>query len=662
MPIICDIRSGAANNVIQVGGKLFIEGVEFTTTNLAPVAFSQGPTAWGGAAGTVNATNNYGLQAVGQLCLPRTYVRGSMGVFPALGAAGQFDSTKIACGQDVEGTSFVYSAAQGRYYGAAGDNTQSTLSSFDADFRILNPGLVTATALATNSVTTPGFVFLPSQNDRWFVMQASSCFVANTTGLGTQNAGNWGTLTEAGVWTTISNLASRYPVMPYIGSDWILITGVPHYPTVGAGSNNNSIPAYMCVRDTGTMTTLTANWLSATTPPAIVDASHYQLCFPSNAIVATPGSEIYFYQPTMSASVLNVWIGTVSNLASTPTISPSTTTATVTSPAGVDTTNDWIVTSADVPNFSRVRFTTSGTLPAPLALATDYWTIRLTSTTSRLATSYANAVAGTFIDLTTAGTGTQTLTTFATLNIDTSQVDFPGIPGSNIYRNVRAWTFSNSGTNYLCIGVYEPGTTNTVPTTAINLYLWRLDSKTASTFIQKVTLGDSGRVRSLMQLDSTGKNLAVVYDNGIAFWSWNSSTNWTFLSTQSLQTQDVGVDDEGRVWATGVGSYVPGTPTGYNYQSLYVFEPAGAAARITVEFEQSAYTYTGSSISSNVVVNAYDISGARVAISVTLTRDSTNFDFSGNPSATVTTSTSGNTLVPISVFSTGLLSLLAVPT
>lgn len=659
MPIICDIRSGAANNVIQVGGKLFIEGVEFTPTNLAPVAFSQGPTAWGGAAGTTLATDNYGLQAVGQLCLPRTYVRGNMGVFPALGPAGQFDSTKIACGQDIEGTSFIYSAAQGRYYGAAGTNAQSTLSSFDADFRILSAGLVTASALATNSVAMPGFVFLPSQNDRWFVMQASSCFVANTTGLGAGNGANWGMLTEAGVWTSIAAI-NRYPAMPYIGSDWVLITGTPHRPS-SLTDAASSIPAYICVRDTGTMTTLNANWLPAATPPAIDNSANYQLCYPSNAIVATPGSEIYFYQPTMSASVLNVWIGTVSNLASTPTISPATTTATVTSPAGVDTTNDWIVTSADVPNFSRVRFTTSGALPSPLAVATDYWTIRLTSTTSRLATSYANAVAGSYIDLTTAGTGTQTLTTFATLNIDTSQVTFPGVPGSLIYRNVRAWTFSNSGTNYLCIGVYEPGATTTVPTTAINLYLWRLDSKTASTFLQKVTLGDSGRVRSLMQLDSTGKNLAVVYDNQIAFWSWNSSTNWTFLSSQPLQTQDVGVDNEGRVWATGTGSYAPGVPTGFNYQGLYVFEPAGAAVNITVEFEQSAYTYTGASISSNVVVNAYDVSGARVAISVTLTRDSTNFDFSGNPSTTVTTSTSGNTLVPISVFSTGLLSVLAVP-
>lgn len=656
MPIICDIRSGSANNVIQVGGKLFIEGVEFTPTNLAPVAFSQGPTAWSAAGGA--PANAIGYQPVGQLCLPRTYVRGSMGVLPAAGTAGQFDSTRIACGQDIEGTSFVYSAAQGRYYGVAGNNAVGTLSSFDADFRIITPGAVSTATMVSSGNVMPGYVFLPSQNDRWFTMLSTSSFPTST--LSNSTTSGWGVLTEAGTWTAIATIPSRYASMPYIGSDWVMITGTPW--TNQTGDAFASIPAYMCARNTGTMTTLGSAWLPAATPPAIDTSGNYQLCFPSNAIVETPGSEIYFYQPTMSASVLNVWIGTVSNLGSTPTISPVTTTATVASPAGVDISNDWIVTSADVPNFSRVRFTTSSSLPAPLALATDYWTIRLTSTTSRLATSYADAVAGNYIDLTTTGAGTQTLTTFATLNIDTSQVVFPGLPLSGVRRNVRAWTFSDSGTNYLCIGVYEPGDGSSVPTAAINLYLWRLDSKTTSTFIQKVTVGDSGRVRSFMQLDATGKNLAVVYDNGISFYSWNSSTNWTFLSSQPLQTQDVGVDAEGRVWATSTGSYAPGIPSGFTEQGLYVFEPAGAAVNITVEFEQSAYTYTGSTISSNVVVNAYDVSGARVAISVTLTRDSTNFDFSGNPSATVTTSTSGNTLVPISVFSTGLLSLLAVPT
>jgi microcystin-dependent protein len=58
----------------------------------------------------------------------------------------------------------------------------------------------------------------------------------------------------------------------------------------------------------------------------------------------------------------------------------------------------------------RVRLTTTTTLPTGLAINTDYFVIRLTATTIQLASSLANAVAGTAINFTTAGTGTHTIT------------------------------------------------------------------------------------------------------------------------------------------------------------------------------------------------------------------------------------------------------------
>lgn len=59
---------------------------------------------------------------------------------------------------------------------------------------------------------------------------------------------------------------------------------------------------------------------------------------------------------------------------------------------------------------TRVRLTTTTTLPAGLATATDYYVIRVSDTTFKLATSYANAIAGTAINITDAGTGTHTVT------------------------------------------------------------------------------------------------------------------------------------------------------------------------------------------------------------------------------------------------------------
>lgn len=58
---------------------------------------------------------------------------------------------------------------------------------------------------------------------------------------------------------------------------------------------------------------------------------------------------------------------------------------------------------------TRVRVSTTTTLPAPLAAATDYYLTRLSDSTFKLSTSYANLVAGTYIDFTTTGTGTHTI-------------------------------------------------------------------------------------------------------------------------------------------------------------------------------------------------------------------------------------------------------------
>lgn len=85
---------------------------------------------------------------------------------------------------------------------------------------------------------------------------------------------------------------------------------------------------------------------------------------------------------------------------------------TFTADAGTDTCT--YTSTANIPSNiltgTRVRLTTSGTLPGGLATATDYYVIRLTNSTFRLATSYANAIAGTQINITDAGTGTHTIT------------------------------------------------------------------------------------------------------------------------------------------------------------------------------------------------------------------------------------------------------------
>jgi len=102
-------------------------------------------------------------------------------------------------------------------------------------------------------------------------------------------------------------------------------------------------------------------------------------------------------------------VTTTTAQATTNTLSQS---DTFTADAGTDTCT-WTST-ANIPSNiltgTRVRLTTTTTLPAGLSTGTDYYVIKASDTTFKLATSYANAVAGTQINITDAGTGTHTVT------------------------------------------------------------------------------------------------------------------------------------------------------------------------------------------------------------------------------------------------------------
>lgn len=82
---------------------------------------------------------------------------------------------------------------------------------------------------------------------------------------------------------------------------------------------------------------------------------------------------------------------------------------TFTADAGTDVCT---IASGTAPNTgTAVVLTTTGTLPAGLSLATNYFVIYVSATTFKLATTITNADAGTQIDITDAGSGVHTVTT-----------------------------------------------------------------------------------------------------------------------------------------------------------------------------------------------------------------------------------------------------------
>jgi len=68
-------------------------------------------------------------------------------------------------------------------------------------------------------------------------------------------------------------------------------------------------------------------------------------------------------------------------------------------------------TNINLLNLSTIQVSSTTTLPAGLSAATNYFVIKLSDTTCKLATTYANAQSSTAIDITSAGTGTHTINT-----------------------------------------------------------------------------------------------------------------------------------------------------------------------------------------------------------------------------------------------------------
>ena len=86
-----------------------------------------------------------------------------------------------------------------------------------------------------------------------------------------------------------------------------------------------------------------------------------------------------------------------------------------------------ITATANLVTGALGQLTTTGGLPSGVTTSTNYWLIVLTPTTVQFASSLANAVAGTFISLSTQGTGNQTFTpTASSGNVIKAQASLDG--------------------------------------------------------------------------------------------------------------------------------------------------------------------------------------------------------------------------------------------
>lgn len=111
---------------------------------------------------------------------------------------------------------------------------------------------------------------------------------------------------------------------------------------------------------------------------------------------------------------------------------------TIAADTGVDIATDQLTTATAHGYFTglKVRFTSTGTLPAGLATSTDYFVIAVSASVFAVGSSLANAQAGTKVNITDTGTAASTITVTPT-----------AIAGASVILQK-----SNDGVNYDDIG------------------------------------------------------------------------------------------------------------------------------------------------------------------------------------------------------------------
>ena len=185
-----------------------------------------------------------------------------------------------------------------------------------------------------------------------------------------------------------------------------------------------------------------------------------------------------------------------------------------------------------------LRISSTGTVPGGAAAATDYWAIVVDANTVKLAATFANAVAAspTAIDLTSAGTGTITITGTAT----TMRV---GAEVTNYVRGPRRIELQLQAFAGAPTGAEPTGATSPFAVLATAIASYRLPSRRAALEAAGIAVLDVGAVQSIDGVVNTvrfePRAVATVHLSVTSELAENSTYIQTVNATNQIVTPNV---------------------------------------------------------------------------------------------------------------------------
>jgi hypothetical protein len=245
--------------------------------------------------------------------------------------------------------------------------------------------------------------------------------------------------------------------------------------------------------------------------------------------------------------------------------------------------------------------------------------------------------------------GSDTLSTYWTIDNTT------GSSTNTNYGLQRCWyneTFVKDGNRYLTFmqlhgagGVYD----GTALQRSFVTYSVNASNPKELTYHSNIVIPETPK--NICFLDDSRTSMAVITASSLYVYTFNTSTGWTRTITTAGTFYAVGTDSLGRVWAADKSVQ--------SQTRIHILDGLGIPASITVIAETpSEFNFTGTPSDASIVVNAYNVSGQRVAVNVTLEIVGNSLrlvDGSSQQVSTlvVATSASTDTIVPVKVIASG---------
>jgi hypothetical protein len=216
----------------------------------------------------------------------------------------------------------------------------------------------------------------------------------------------------------------------------------------------------------------------------------------------------------------------------------------------------------------------------------------------------------------------------------------------------ECWTFADGSNEYVAVAYHASLDncstnlgSNQCPMSKHAIHVFKVDPTDHTKLTYKSSTTNNGfgsnSTVSMMLVSQDGKTLVAASSLGFAPLLWDSATETYLNGTwNALPLMNIHLDNSNQLFVRDFNN------------NLSVFSIT-ASNNIVVDFDVDTVTYSGGTSSANVLVSSYSFMGSRQVVPVTLQISGATFTSNGSTSIAVTTLSTGDLSVPITINQAG---------